>query len=323
MKLKPICSHARSIFRPSRTLVGSFFRMRGLVAIVSVFAMLSTKTAISAEPTPCRVVLMGGSSVLTSYLPEESKHVKILQQALDEQYGPHRAEVLNWADNGLFIAKYLITGQYDRVRADVDGVDLFIIRFGTNDAKRMPPKEFGAHLRKLLDLLQTDYPDAKFLLEDGIYLDFPVHYTFDRNKKQAPYWDQTRQIAAERGIAMSNLFAESERVTREGQWDLRIRRQDNRKITLDNSKDAEHAGDVGWFTDIHPNPTGVRVAVAAEMAAIRKLFPNTLPTGGRKNATPPRTMQAYIDLLEFTPDRLQKPTKAANPDGLQNSVHGN
>jgi lysophospholipase L1-like esterase len=274
---------------------------------------------MTADSDVCRVVLMGGSSVFTSYLPPEFKHAHLLQQALDRQYGPGRAQVLNWADNGLYIARYLLTGQYDRLRDPVDGVDLFIMRFGINDAKRMPPEEFGEHLRKLLDLLREDYPDAKFILEDGIYVDYPEHYTFDRNKSLAPYWSQTHKIASERGLPLSRFFEASEKRTKAGQWDLRIRRKDNGTVTFDDSKDAEHAGDAGWFADIHPNPLGVQVAVDAEMAAVKELFPAALPTGGRKRAAQPRTEAFYAELLGFAPDRLQAPV-SQNPDGLQTSV---
>jgi lysophospholipase L1-like esterase len=270
-------------------------------------------------PAVCRVVLMGGSSVFTGYLPQEFKHTHILQEALDRHYGAGRAEVLNWADNGLFIARYLLSGQYDRLRHPVDGVDLFIIRFGTNDAKRLSPKEFGGHLRKLLDLLGEDYPDARFILEDGIYVDFPNHYRFDRNQSLAPYWEQTHTVAAERGLAVSRFFEASEKATKAGQWDLRIRRHRDGSITLDDSKDAEHVGDVDWFTDIHPNPLGVRVAVDAEMAAVKELFPDALPTGGRKSAPLPRTPEFYSAFLGFAPEDLDKPARV-NPDGFQTSV---
>jgi len=275
-------------------------------------------TSLKAEEAPVsRVVLMGGSSVITSYLPEEHQHTHQLQRAMDQEYGVGRVKVLNWADNGLFIARFLIDGRYDRLRKDVGGVDLFVIRFGTNDAKRMRPKEFGEQLEKLLDLLKDDYPDARIILEDGLYLDYPAHYLSDRNKEQKPYWNQTREIARKRGLPLSALFEASEKATREGNWDLRIRRQDNRVITMDASKDAEHAGDIEWFTDIHPNPAGVQVAVDAEMAAVKGLFPKTMPTGGRKTERPERSADDYVRLLNFAPERLTNKNLRVNPDGFQ------
>jgi len=275
-------------------------------------------SANASEPPVSRVVLMGGSSVITSYLPEAAKHKNVLQAALDQHYGAGLAQVHNWADNGEYIARYLITGQYDRLRNDVGGVDLFIIRFGTNDAKRMPPKEFGEHLEKLIDLLREDYPDAKVILEDGLYLDYPAHYDHDRNKKQKPYWDQTREIARKRGLPLSALFEASEKATREGNWDLRIRRQEKNVITLDASKDSEHPGDVKWFTDIHPNPAGVRIAVESEMTAIKALYTGALPSGGRKLERK-RTPSDYIALLNFAPERLAKKA-ISNPDRFQKPV---
>lgn len=280
-----------------------------------LFLVLLGFTDLKAEGVS-QVVLLGGSSVFTSYLPDDLKHDAVLQRALDQRYGAGRAEVHNWADNGEFIARFLITGKYEAFRAKAAGVDVFIVRFGTNDAKRTTPVEFGEHLRKLLDLLRQDFPDARFVLEDGLYLDYPSHYTRDRNKEQQPYWAQTRLVAHERNLPFSSLFDLSEKTTKAGLWDLRIRSQRNKVITFDDSKDAEHAGDIEWFTDIHPNPAGVKVAVDAEMVALETVFPESLPAGGRKIERPEKGADAYATLLNFEATRLKKqPT--TNPDGLQ------
>ena len=271
------------------------------------------------EAGPFRVVLMGDSCMITSYLPDEMKHTAVLQQAINQQYGEGKAEVLNWADNGLFIARYLIDGRYDLLRERVGSVDLFIIRFGVNDAKYMTPVEFGVALEQLLKVLIEDYPGAKFILEDGLYVDYPAHSTSDRSRVQFPYWEQTRRIAREREYPLSSLFAASEKSTRNGDWDLRIRRQDKKVITMDASKDFEHVGDIGWFTEIHPNPAGVRLAVELEMQAIKQLYPEGLASVGTKVEKPNRTREDYITLLNFSPDRLIRNLKT-NQDKFQKPV---
>lgn len=274
--------------------------------------------ARAETPPPSRIVLLGDSTYITSYLPGNVSHTAQLQEALDRRYGAGRAEVVNWADNGEYIARFLLTGKYDRLRAKAGGVDVFLMRYGVNDAKRLTPEEFGEHVKRFIEILQKDYPDAKFVLEDGIYVDSPAHYQGERNRKEAPYWEQTRRIAGERGFPLSAFFERSKAETLAGNWDLRIRRQIDGVVVMDASKDGEHAGDAFWFTDIHPNAEGVRVAVAAEMAVIEEQFPEKLPTGGRKAATVERTKEEYASLLNFSPDRLATRAKN-NPDKLQDS----
>lgn len=282
-------------------------------------SMLFLRPEAEAQtPPPSRIVLLGDSTYITSYLPANLSHTTQLQEALDKRYGAGRIEVLNWADNGEFIARFLLSGKYDRLREKVGGVDVFVARYGVNDAKRLTPGEFGEHLTRFIELLRKDYPDAKFVLEDGIYVDYPAHYKGDRNRQEAPYWEQTRRIANEQGFPLSGFFERSKAETLAGNWDLRIRRQIERVVVTDSSKDGEHAGDAYWFTDIHPNAEGVRVAVAAEMAVIEGLFPDGLPTGGRKSAMVERTKDDYAALLNFSQDRLVNMVKG-NPDKLQDS----
>ncbi len=61
----------------------------------------------------------------------------------------------------------------------------------------------------------------------------------------------------------------------------------------------------------------LQVAVDAEMAAVKALFPKTMPTGGRKTKQVEREADDYIRLLNFAPERLTNKTLRANPDGFQ------
>jgi len=286
---------------------------KSILSLTVLFLLF--QSSLWAAP-PSRVVLLGGSSVLTSYLPEESTETATLQRALDARYGEGAAVVENWADNGEFIARFLLSGKYEKFRTKSEGVDVFIIRFGTNDAKRMLPKEFGQQLEKLLDLLHADFPEAKFILGDGLYLDFPDHYTKDRNLEQQPFWEQTRAVAQNRKIPLMPLFEASKKETLNGNWDLRIRSQRDKTITLDASKDAEFPGDVDWFTDIHPNAAGVKVAVDTEMAVLKSSFPKNLPKGGTKAERPAKHTEDYVRILNFDPERLKK-RLMVNPDSFQ------
>lgn len=82
--------------------------MKVHLIFLNLFFMLSS--SLQADP-PSRVVLLGGSSVLTNYLPETFTETATLQGTLDFVYGKGTSIVENWADNGEFIARFLISGK--------------------------------------------------------------------------------------------------------------------------------------------------------------------------------------------------------------------
>lgn len=139
----------------------------------------------------------------------------------------------------------------------------------------------------------------KIFLGDGLYLDFPHHYTSDRNRKLTPYWEKIHAVARRRPLPLVPLFAASKNETLCGNWDLRIRSQRDKTVPVDASKDFERVGDVDWFTDIHPNPRGVLVAVETEMSILKVLFPKDLPRGGTKTVRSGKNSDDYIRLLQF------------------------
>lgn len=52
---------------------------------------------------------------------------------------------------------------------------------------------------------------------------------------------------------------------------MRIRFTDRKTelFVIDACQDDAHVGDVKWFTDIHPNSAGVKLAVETEVAVIQ------------------------------------------------------
>lgn len=89
-----------------------------------------------------QMVLFGGSSVRTSYIPEGKQHHQALESMLVEVYPDQKVEVRNWADNGESIARYLLNGAYEAHRSKAKGLDIAIIRFGTNDQKLAKTPEY-------------------------------------------------------------------------------------------------------------------------------------------------------------------------------------
>lgn len=270
-------------------------------------------TGVSRADDVSRVVLFGGSSVATTYLPKEAKHHNALAALLKEAYPKQKIEVENWADNGEFIARYLLNVAYERHRKDQKGIDVAIIRFGTNDQKRMKVPEYHAQMLKFIELLKTDYPGIAIVLETGVYLDYPKHYTTDRNKILDPYWEVSRKIAKEFGYPLVEYYGAAKRETEAGNWDIRIRTQKYKRFILDNSEDAGKENDPSWFTDIHPNPAGTKLAAREETLVLKQLFPEKLPAGQEALVREARDKEYYSKFLNFDASRLTT-SKKANPE---------
>lgn len=287
--------------------------------------LMSFMFSVHAEEVS-RVILLGGSSVKTSYLPKGTKHEDALKELLQEAYPEQKVEVYNWADNGESIARYFLRETYENDYAGAVGADIAVIRFGTNDQKIMSLEEYHHQLTQLVSVLERDFPGIQVFLETGIYVDFPAHYRHDRNITLVPFWDVSRRIAEERNLPLVDYFTISKNETLKGNWDLRVRARPagQKEFVLDGSQDAGKENDPAWFTDIHPNPVGTRLAAAAETESIKAKFPDALPAGNKKSDRPAVSIEAYEELLNFTRDRLpnKKPAPKAspNPDDLQAPV---
>ncbi len=287
---------------------------------VAVGLCQSLAGAESAKPV-VRVALFGGSSVLTSYLPGESKHHTQLQSELSKTYPNQAIEISNFADNGEYIARYLLRGAYERHRVSQPGIDLAIIRFGTNDQKHATPEEYRNQLDRFVELLESDFPGIQIILETGTYVDFPAHYSFDRNVRLRPYWQAARDLAEEKNYPLVEYYEAVKRETANGNWDVRVRkREGNEAFVLDGSQDAGKENDPEWFTDIHPNPEGVRLAVVEETKALKAHFPDALPTGQEALAREPLPTSHYESLLDFSAEQMEPKKGFMNEDQLQKAT---
>lgn len=195
-----------------------------------------------------------------------------------------RWEVVNMARGGMWIGpadagavrgvskplfETATSGWYFQVLKRCPTADAVFVEFAGNDSKVYPPKVFGEKLSALCDRLARDYPKARVFLATGMYLD-PDHsgrywrkpsmvrewrQGGSRNEYLRPYYEETLALARRRGFGLADICRRIRAETGAGNWDLRMRRDG----TLDASRDAEHAGDVGWFGNIHPNLRGTEV----------------------------------------------------------------
>ena len=281
---------------------------------------LHSPPAAATTETVC-VALLGGSSVRTSYLPEELQHDVVLERELAVAYPDQKIEVVNLADNGEYIARYFLRGAYERQRRTLQGMDIAIIRFGTNDQKFMDSQEYRRHLEKLIETLQTDFPGVRIVLETGIYLDYPLHYSFDRNAVLNPFWQVSRDIAEETAFPLVDYYEAVKRETKVGNWDVRVRKNEGNDVfVLDASQDAGRENDPSWFTDVHPNPEGVRLAVREEVEQLKANFPERLPTGQKSQALASRSASWYADYLDFSPERMSQKRVSTPVDQLQGAI---
>lgn len=290
-----------------------------LTLLLMVFTNASLVRSSLAQEA--HVALFGGSSVATTYLPEGAKHHAVLERELAKAYPEQAIKVSNFADNGEFIARYLLRGAYEKHRESVSGIDIAIIRFGTNDIKRMDMPEYRSHMEKFIELLKKDFPEIQIILETGMYVDYPIHYSKDRNKTLNPTWQVSRDIAAQDGYPLVEYYEAVKAEAAAGNWDVRVRARPNSRgpFVLDASQDAGKENDPRWFTDIHPNPEGVQIAVREEVKTLKAHFPEKLPSSGKALAREAKSMDDYSEYLNFPPARLER--KGENPDQLQEATH--
>lgn len=228
-------------------------------------------------------VLLIGDSILDCLEGEDRVEYLMLAQ-LQQRYPQGKFEVINKARGGMWIGPAdttgitgisiplfdsETTGWYFEVRKEVPQADAIAVLFAGNDGKVYSPEVFGQKLAILCDRLSADYPQARIVLATGMYQD-PAHSApyrripsmvagfvqgSLRNEYLHPYYEEARQLARQRGYLLAEVCGRIKAETEAGNWDLRMRADG----TLDASKDAEHAGDMNWFTDIHANPRGTEV----------------------------------------------------------------
>ncbi len=249
--------------------------------LCAVITGWSVSCFAAADSRSCDIVFLGDSTVITSYLPEPARPQAVLKETLAGCYPGQDIRVFNLAQNGDFIGNLITSGRYVKeVLARFEKINIVIVRYGQNDWKNMSPELFGKWLERLCCMLEADYPGITIILEAGMFFD-PAHHPYPANESHDRYFDRTRQTAVRQGYAVSDVYQAMKQATGLGRWDLRVRSDGT---TVDSRLDHQHKDDLKWFSNGHPNPAGVLVAVDTEAAVIRQLFPDKLPvdTGRRK-----------------------------------------
>ena len=223
------------------------------------------------------LLMIGDCTLATTYLPHRYKNETVLQSLLAAAYPADDCVVTNEGLEGESVAQFL--RRYDRTFRRNERPDYVLVRYGVNDRKLYGVDGFREQLNTLCRRLRSDFPEARLVLETGMYVDYPAHYEFDRNPLLQPIYDVVRELGQRYGAPVVDIYQRMRRETERGNWDLRVRGYgvvDDEIPVLGAGQDHLHSGDVRWWTNIHPNPAGVAVIADEELQVLRRHWPHTL-----------------------------------------------
>ncbi len=226
---------------------------------------------------PIHLLLIGDCTLATSYLPEHLRNEGLLAERLRRVYPRNHIMITNEGLDGESIAGFL--RRYDRTIARHRPPDYVLVRYGVNDRRDYGIDSFRSQLQQLILRLQHDLPAVRILLETGMFVDYPAHYAWDRNRVLQPLYEVIREAATQYGLPLVDLYERMRHETARGNWDLRVRGYgsvDPNDVVLGAGRDELHGDDPHWFTNIHPNPRGMRMIVSEEVRVLQHHWPVTL-----------------------------------------------
>jgi len=264
-------------------------KIASLILLTFVLGMPATLHA--EHEGKLQILLLGDSTAEASIprilAPEEPQLEDVIRVLLAAEGDLPPTNVINLGLSGEFIRRLLDSGRYDKLVADLPGLDYILIRYGLNDVARIEdfdtafPKDF----HELIGRLRKDHPDAMLIPMTVIPMAADLEVAAPRAKRIN---DLVRQVAAEEDLTCFDVYPRYAAEQAKGPNMLNYRRyplakipeelreiaepyvmgkegKDPRVVVLDNRLDA-HFGDLpGWFSDRHPNLAGYRV-IADETA---------------------------------------------------------
>lgn len=269
-----------------------------MYAILSLVLFALSAQAQSSAATPRDLsrggtVLMLGDSILDIHHGEQ--RVEAVMLRLAEQKMPQaKWTIYNEAHGGQYIGPKIgepqavstplftteTTGPFFDTVARHPEADAVIVNFAANDAKVYPPEHFRKRLEALGELLEKTYPRTRLIFSTSMYLD-PEHSApfhpgqshvagfrdgSSRNDYREPYNDEIRRFTVAHGFVLADTYRRIAAETASGNWDLRLRQESGG----DPKHDAQHAGDMAWFNNIHPNDRGTAVIAELLLEALTK-----------------------------------------------------
>lgn len=204
--------------------------------------------------TPQKIVLLGDSNTAISYFDKqpEKRWSSIIENNLN-------MEVVNLGKDGKDTKYFLSEEMKDRIISE--NADLYIICLGLNDARWITPEEFKIDQRSLIEFIKNNTKGIPVLMTN-VHVDYPKHFSFDRNQEILKYDNVKRDISKEMSVPLIDVYYRFKEENENGNWDTRIR-----TLTVwDNSQDKGKCvefidSDTGlkWFDNIHYNAEGNRI----------------------------------------------------------------
>lgn len=185
------------------------------------------------------IVHLGDSITSTIYLKPEQKIDAVLGLILAQKYKGGDFRNINLARDGEWVESFLKSRYEQVLRKQVQKADVFIIRYGTNDAQHdKTPETFTEDLRDLVGRVWKDYPGCTVILGTGPHI---AGLPWNNEHQYGPMWRAIRELGAADRIPVADVYARFEAEHKDGKTVLG--KNDNPK-------------------DIHPNAKGV--AITAE-----------------------------------------------------------
>ncbi len=187
---------------------------------------------------------IGDSITITSYLPFSERVDAVLQGMIEKALPGRKVRNLNLGVDGEWIGQLLDTGRYDSVvKENYRQIDIAVIRYGANDQRKYSKEEFKKRLAILCGNLERDFAGVRIVIGTGPY----IHgSTWNNEKQYGPYWQAARDVAADRGYPVADIYKRFEKEATEK--------------TARKKRDA------------HPGAFGVRLVAEEEFAIISKLL---------------------------------------------------
>jgi len=224
------------------------------------------KASARAKPDK-RIVLLGASNIITSYLPIQYRLDTLLAEKLKKAYPNLDIEVENSGVGGETVKRLIESRRYERDLLTLDRIDVVFVSYGGNDSNRYDVETFETYHRELITRLRSDFPGIRIVLHPGTWVDYPEHYSRDMNEQLRPYYDVLRKLASE-ADGLVDIPEILKREVAAGNWDLHYRSNPVGKLILDSRLDKEHENDPTWFSNIHHNPNANRIIAQAEFDCI-------------------------------------------------------
>lgn len=226
----------------------------------------------------CCIGLIGDCTVSCDQWPPANRPDKHLWVRLRRAFPNQNVVVKNYGHASGSARRFLESKVLQAILHEVPRLDVAFIRYGINDRKVDGISGCIQNLRTVCAGLQSAYPAIVLIIETNIWVDYPKHYLWDRNARLGPLYEAVRGFAIEVGYPLVDIFTKMEEETRKGNWDLRVRGIPGGQLDiLDDSFDQFYGEDPAFFTNIHPNSTGMGLIAVWEMEVLQQLFGDILP----------------------------------------------